>query len=322
MRPPSKSLFWLLLFLILAFALPLSFSNLLRKNAVGLLHPYWTGLSSLWETTARPLNFFHSESEDENKSEIDRLRLENELLKNELGHLKELFAHEQYLVQNRSKETDELFNIELSYTPARVIFRPLNEWHRFCWIDKGEKENQRKGKTVIAKNSPVVIGSSIVGVIEEVGVSESLVRLITDPKLRPSVRVKRGAWLLAKGEMAGANLQGVHDIELKGQGFNYNFPDKAGPARDLRTGQSLDAKRPFPSLPIIQLHDLLITTGMDGVFPPGLHVGYVRKILPLKEGAVAYEVGVEPAVSSLYDLTDVFVLPPRLSSEEVFSITR
>ena len=44
----------------------------------------------------------------------------------------------------------------------------------------------------MGKNSPVLFGTSIIGVVEYVGYERSRVRLITDEKLVPSVRAVRG----------------------------------------------------------------------------------------------------------------------------------
>ncbi len=94
---------------------------------------------------------------------------------------------------------------------------------------------------------------------------------------------------------------------LEGIGFNYEFEDQEGKARDLRSGGIFAEK---DSEPIVQPGDLLVTTGMDGVFPAGLLVGYVKTIKPLKEGDVSYKLTAEPC-ARLED-TDglLFVLPP------------
>src|SRR5258708_1966782 len=56
-----------------------------------------------------------------------------------------------------------------------------------------EEENQALGNAIIAKNSPVVLGASLVGVVDFVGKKQSRIRLITDSGLSPSVRAVRGA---------------------------------------------------------------------------------------------------------------------------------
>ena len=86
--------------------------------------------------------------------------------------------------------------------------------------------------------------------------------------------------------------------KLKGIGFNCDVKDVEVPARDLRDGA------------VLQVGDLLVTSGLDGVFPPGLQVARVSTVSPLKEGAYAYELEAEPTAGNIHDLTGVSVLPP------------
>lgn len=106
---------------------------------------------------------------------------------------------------------------------------------------------------------------------------------------------------LAKGEVHGSSAPfwRSRGPTLRGIGFNFDYPDDEGPARELRGG-----------VPILKEGDLLITSGLDGVFPPGLQVGTVAKIDPLKEGSYSYEIEVRPSASNLNDLQTLFILPP------------
>ena len=99
---------------------------------------------------------------------------------------------------------------------------------------------------------------------------------------------------------------------LSGVGFNYDYADDEGPARDLRTGRAVGSN--LPAQPILKEGDLLVTSGLDGVFPAGLLAGTVSWIAPLKEGSYAYEIEVRPAAHCLNDLHTLFILP-SLSAE-------
>ena len=83
---------------------------------------------------------------------------------------------------------------------------------------------------------------------------------------------------------------------LKGVGFNFDYPDEDGSSRDGK-------------VPILKEGDLLVTSGLDGVFPPGIRVGTVTSITPPKEGSYAYDIEVRPAADHLNDLETVFILP-------------
>lgn len=118
--------------------------------------------------------------------------------------------------------------------------------------------------------------------------------------------------LLAKGEIQGiARWKGASgDLLLRGVGFNYDFADQEGPARDLRTGEVLDFPDSEPAVPLLKVHDVLVTTGLDGVFPPGLTVGEIVQIDPLQEGDYFYTLEARPTAGDLNTLSFVTVLPP------------
>lgn len=285
-------------------------------------------------------------------SEGDRLEAENHLLRIEIGKLRALLEH--------SVPDDPLL---VKAVAARVIYRDPGTWTSSLWIDAGELTDP-----IIRKNSPVVVGRALVGVIDYVGKRQSRVRLITDVGLKPAVRAVRGhaqnmalvenitpvlrhlsmrkdlpisreeqialgrmltqfkerlsedceGWYLAKGILQGSGTPLWRSVNhtLRGIGFNYDFPDAFGPARELETGKPVDAKSALPAVPIIKVHDLLVTTGLDGVFPPGLSVAEVTKIHPLKEGGYTYEIEAVPVVGNLDSLQTLFVIPPVGYDEE------
>ncbi len=260
----------------------------------------------------------------------------------------------------RAEREKQLLALRYASMPAQVIFRDPSSWSSSLWISLGEADNQRVGRTVIARNSPVLIENALVGVVEYVGETQSRVRLLTDAGLVLAVRAMRGGvqnrelthqvknllehvhvradlfaapeeqeqfvsmldafkarlndWeeeSLAKGEICGcsAPLWRSRGLLLKGVGFNYNTADEEGPARSLRSGQPVGVNS-APGHILIQPGDLLVTSGLDGIFPPGIPVAIATKIAPLKEGSYSYELEAKPAAGDLNDLQSVFVLPP------------
>ncbi len=128
-----------------------------------------------------------------------------------------------------------------------------------------------------------------------------------------SLQEKR-EWFLAKGILQGANapLWPFHAYTLKGRGFNYDCADAESSSQPLKTGTlpgMKDAQR------LVVQGDLLITSGMDGVFPAGLEVATVTRVFPLQDGAYAYDLEAMPVVADLQDLTVVFVMPPLFTRE-------
>lgn len=185
----------------------------LRSGVIGSIVP-----SSAWIAS-----FFRSPSGDGLQEQINRLALENERLRSQVAFLTDFDRYQEMLTEqlddlsdwvdhagyeHRVKALSQLIELELEAVPARVIFRSPGSWSHSCWIDIGEDCNRRCGREVIAKDSPVVVGNSLVGMIDYVGSRQSRVRLISDPLLHPAVRVIRGAW--QDGELL-THLQAVQE---------------------------------------------------------------------------------------------------------------
>ncbi len=132
-------------------------------------------------------------------------------------------------------------------------------------------------------------------------------------KLIGKLNEKKVDFYLAKGEIHGASnpLWRSYGQKLKGIGFNYNYADIEGPERDLKEGKTLDGSFDFLSGAIIKNGDLLVTTGLDGVFPEGLKVATVTKVKDLPEGGYAYEIEALPTAMQLTSISMVFVMPPK-----------
>lgn len=292
---------------------------------------------SLREFVSSPFakrNFIHS------SDELVRLQIENKTLRTQIDHLYEWFLFEKKTAQAIRERMGE----QLVSMPAQVIYRDPSLWSSSLWVNVGEKTNRTVGKKVISKNSPVLAdGGSLVGVVEFVGEKQSRIRLITDSGLCPSVQACRGGlqnrelthridsllqllekrddldkgaiigqlltlkqslgpdWedgYMAKGEVHGSSTPfwRSRGALLEGIGFNFDFPDP------VSSGNK--------NAPLLKEGDILITTGLDGVFPPGLFVGSVAQIHPHQPADTTYNIDVRPLISNLNDLHTLFILPP------------
>lgn len=103
---------------------------------------------------------------------------------------KDLFLREFF--QRRADELSLVLKKKLLSLPAQVVLREPSSWACSLWINVGSKHNESLGKLIVAKNSPVIKGNTLVGVVEEVLHDRARVRLITDSSLVPSVRAVRG----------------------------------------------------------------------------------------------------------------------------------
>jgi len=331
-RKSTRPYLYVIGMILLMMSLPRSAVEGVRGTTVAMIAPI-AHLMTLAQISITQLS-----KPDIPPEEVERLKLQNELLVREVETLKEMMHYRTAKLP--------------SALPARVIFRSPSSWNSSLWINIGKSDHSG-----LIKNSPVVVGSSIVGVIDYVGNHQSRVRLITDSGLAPSVRASRGqiqsrmalenlsrviyylqarsdipntqqivqellsfkkkitkndqTWSLAKGEIHGSSkpLWRASGTILKGIGFNYDFADEEGPARDLRTGEPLN-QNTVSTMPLLKVNDVLITTGMDGVFPPGLRVAEITKVDLLREGDYYYTLEAKPTAGSLDDLSLVFVIPP------------
>ncbi|MBN1915135.1 MAG: rod shape-determining protein MreC [Parachlamydiales bacterium] len=370
-RKTITAAFFLGLFLF--FLLSLS-----KKNVEKIRETSLEGLSSFRDRESTSF----SGSYTENQKKIDQLSLENEMLKAQMGAVKEWLLFEERLDEEvkkfsqigsqdfdqlywqefflrRKEEISRILQLQMQAICAKVIFRDPSSWGSSIWVNVGEESNEYMGRFIVEKNSPVVLGRSLVGVVEYVGKKSSRIRLITDSGLTPSVRVVRGemqdrilkdhldkvldliypredfleeekqrlshdiagikeklssdirSYYLAKGELCGAVSTAFRKKSylLKGRGFNYDYADEEGGARHLSTGHPF-TQNSLSTMPLLIPGDLLVTTGYDAVFPPGLHVGIVTKVDPLQEGEYAYSLEAKPTVASFDSLDVVFILPP------------
>lgn len=257
----------------------------------------------------RMMQMFGSTLPNRSLQENEKAQLTLKSLELENGQLRErVFDLEQLLTLVNS--TSVPLAASVGAHVARVVYRSPAFWDSNCWI-RSNSNSQGNAQAVLAKNSPIVLGNTLIGMIDLETPQQSRVRLITDPQLIVSVRVKRGEMYLAKGELCGS----VHPIartrgtRLSGVGFHYDFADEEGPARDLRSGQPV-GHPDAPSVPLLAIGDTLVTTGMDGLFPKGLDVATVVAISPLQEGDYFYDLEAQSLVPSLDELAFVFVLPP------------
>jgi rod shape-determining protein MreC len=305
----SKSNFMVFAAVLMLMSLSKDTSEWLHGRTAALMGDAWGVAADFKVNVGSFFDRFQFSSQDgavSKTDEVQRLQLINQRLESELRKIQTLLGDD--LV--------DFFEYKFDFIPAEVIFRSPSTWNSSLWVNVGWENNKSREKDIIVKNSPVVVGTSVVGVVDYVGAKQSRIRLITDSGLRPSVRVKRvvdhTVRLLAKGELHGSSqpMWRAEAQVLHGIGFNYDFPDLEGPARDLRTGKPLSPGAKSPSLPIIKMDDLLVTTGLDGVFPAGLNVASITRIKPLKEGDYYFEIEAKPSVENLFGLSFVFILPP------------
>jgi rod shape-determining protein MreC len=316
---------FLALLLLVVLSIPDNVATHLRSAAIASITPSWRHVTNVKEfflniTTVWPTGGYHTPPHV--VKELEMIRLENYQLKSQLELLKAELNLEKVIgeevkqlmqmtemdayAQRRKEEIFRQLELYSHAITARIIFQENGSWKSSVWVNVGEETNRRLNTRLVQKNSPVVLGTTVIGLVDYVGEQRSRVRFITDRAINPSVRVIRGdgkAVYLAKGEVQGMRypLWRSRGTVLRGLGFNYDFEDVEGPSRSLRAKKD--------ETPLIQSGDTVITTGMDGLFPAGLRVGVVSKVYSLKEGSCSYEADIQSFVEEFENLVFLTVLP-------------
>jgi rod shape-determining protein MreC len=160
------------------------------------------------------------QTSEEQRLEIVQLKHENELLRNQLeSPLSPTFA----------------------YTPAMI-----SGMSRYMDILVGTDQGVRSGM-------PVVLGTTLVGVVKQVVSGRTSVMLLTDPDLSVAVKTTRGTWGMTKGWY----------------------------------GKEVTVEKVLQKDPLF-IGDTVVTRGGDGI-PPNLSIGVISSVA--KEDVAVYKEG-------------------------------
>ena len=177
-----------------------------------------------------------------------------------------------------------------SVMAAEVLYDAADPYTRKVIIDKGQLKGVELG-------SPVLDESGVLGQVTRVHPLVSEVTLVTDRDLAiPVLNVRTGARSVAYGDPSGTALGPGGGLELRFMGSNS----------DVAQG------------------DLLTTSGVDGVYPPGLPVARINRIERRAESAFSkiyctpqamvtgarHVIVVKPVASQIPPRPDVAVAAP------------
>lgn len=158
--------------------------------------------------------------------------------------------------------------------PARVVRRDFSGWWQQLVVRKGRQHG-------ILKGSPVIFTGGVVGRIEEVGLYTSVVQLISDPRVRIAASIE--------GDNRPVSYQGGNNPTM-------------GPARGavdfvpigLYVSPS-ETKR-------------VVTSGLGGMYPPGLTIGQLVKLDASADGL--FQTGDVRLDERLASVSEVTILVP------------
>jgi rod shape-determining protein MreC len=137
------------------------------------------------------------------------------------------------------------FSEDASYrtVPARVIARDPSVWFNTVIVNRGTAHG-------VDLNMPVATPEGVVGRVVAVSTVTRQIMLLTDERAAAGAAVGQLGQSNAVGSVRGFGKNGLLDM------------------------------RYVPGLETVNVGDYVVTTGQDGIYPPGLNVGTVVEVTP------------------------------------------
>ena len=215
------------------------------------------------------------------------VREKNLRLQERLTVLETLLQEKQDRVQEaeRLRETLGLREIlPLKTVAAEVVARDGLPFYRVITIDRGELHG-------VGVDAPVISPTGVVGRVIKVGPRGAKVQLLVDPQAAVGVLIERTR---VGGVAAGRS----------------GLADEAAPDLEMRY---------VPVLADVKVGDVVVTSGLDRIYPKGLAVGRVRAVGP--GTGLFREVRIEPS-ARFATLEEVLVVTgPAPASDRAFEGT-
>lgn len=245
--------------------------------------------AAFYETQA-PLDITASYVRDLQGYWADRTRSKNELIEagRELVRLNS--AYELRLTENTRLRAEivrleEMLRLpsfgDFRSEPARVVRRDFTAWWQRLVVRKGRNHG-------IVAGSPVIFAGGLAGRVVEVHATTSVIELISSPTLR---------------------LAAVFEGDNRPVGFQGGVNPPLRPAQGLLEFVPLDIFA-TPSAP-----RRIMTSGIGGVYPPGLHIGEVFELEPSTDGLFkSGRARLDPRLGRLTEVTVLVPLDPAFPS--------
>ncbi|PAV27619.1 rod shape-determining protein MreC [Virgibacillus profundi] len=209
---------------------------------------------------------------------------ENQLLKEELSENRSLIYESQELREENEelRNTLELTDSIRDFEPiqATVISRSPEIWMEQVTINKGEQDG-------VKPNMAVITAEGMVGKIQSPSQFTSTVQLITgfDQFNRISATISRED---------GKDINGmIEGFDKESNSLLFKIIEESD--KDLEKGE------------------LVVSSGMGGVFPAGLMIGKVKEVTPDQYGLTRTAL-IEPA-ANMYEVNNVIVVDRTLTEE-------
>lgn len=189
------------------------------------------------------------------QAQVDALTAENRELRQKVVDYDEMKLQNEWYNQILSLHED---HSDYTFADGKVIsMDPSDPFCAFS-INAGSASG-------VSVGAPVVTADGLVGIVEEVGLTYSKVRTVLHPDLKASASISR----TDESGYTGGSLSLAQDGKLR---ISYLE----------RTSSVVSG-------------DFVVTSGLGGVFPPGLLIGRVTAVSPDSDGMTLYGL-VEPFV--------------------------
>jgi rod shape-determining protein MreC len=202
--------------------------------------------------------------------------------------LRHVYASYEYQAQQMEAQRAEIARLEqllrlpsnpdYRFEPARVARRDLSGWWQQLVIRKGANYD-------IPIGAPVVYSGGVVGRVREVHAYTAVVDLVTSPRVR---------------------LAATMEDDPRPVSYQGGLNPPLAPARGIVEFVPPDLVT-YSTAP-----RRLVTSGLGGVFPAGLTIGYISRLEASTDGLFqSGEVSLDPRLSELTEVTVLVPLRPE-----------
>jgi len=243
-------------------------------------------IKGVLKDTLTPIQYLFLKGGQRLKAGVDSVRglgglaEENHRLSEEMIHLQARLNVLENLEQENMRLQSQLGfyrQQQRTLVPAEVAARTISGWWQSVRLNKGRRDG-------VSTNRAVISSSGLVGRTAEISSHTAEVLLVSDPACKVSARVSRtGSFGLVSGH--GVNMKGYPIARMR-------FIHKDAP---VRAG------------------DAVVTSGLGGVFPKDILIGYIEEIHTEETGLYQYADIIPNAVIELMDV--VFVTADQNGEE-------
>lgn len=202
------------------------------------------------------------------RREIEQLKLENAKLRQKLADYDQLKQANEWYSEILGLHEQ---NPEYTFASGRVVARDPSDYYGNFTISAGTNAG-------IAENDPVVsTDGSLVGVVEEVGLTYAKVRTILDPSVKVAAQISRTS---DTAYTSGSTVDMARENTVRMTTLERTSTARKG--------------------------DYAVTSGIGGVYPGGLLIGEVKEIDSATDG-MTLTASID-LFAEIYDLKQVMVI--------------